>query len=66
MAEELYDLRMKMHVFVELRMALIAPNLCRIVGAGTAAMLISQAGGLAPLAKMPACNLLILGELSLS
>ncbi|KAL3088659.1 hypothetical protein niasHT_010819 [Heterodera trifolii] len=62
MAEELYDLRMKMHLFVELRMALIAPNLCRIVGAGTAAMLISQAGGLVPLAKMPACNVLILGK----
>jgi hypothetical protein len=61
MAEELYDLRMKMHMFVELRMSLIAPNLCRIIGAGTAAMLVSQAGGLSPLAKMPACNVLILG-----
>ena len=65
MAEELYNIRGKMHLFVELRMALIAPNLCRIVGAGTAAMLISQAGGLSPLAKMPACNLLILGNLSI-
>ena len=62
MAEELYDLRMKMHMFVELRMSLIAPNLCRIIGAGTAAMLVSQAGGLSPLAKMPACNVLILGK----
>jgi len=52
---------MKMHMFVELRMSLIAPNLCRIVGAGTAAMIVSQCGGLTPVAKMPACNVLILG-----
>jgi len=62
MAEELHMQRLKMHQFVELRMALIAPNLCRIVGAGTAAMLISQSGGLAPLAKQPASNVLILGK----
>uniref|UniRef100_A0A915N588 U4/U6 small nuclear ribonucleoprotein Prp31 n=1 Tax=Meloidogyne javanica TaxID=6303 RepID=A0A915N588_MELJA len=62
MAEELYDQRMKMHMFVELRMSLIAPNLCRIVGAGTAAMIVSQCGGLTPVAKMPACNVLILGK----
>jgi U4/U6 small nuclear ribonucleoprotein PRP31 len=65
MVEELYDLRMKMHMFVELRMSLIAPNLSRIVGAGTAAMLVSQAGGLSPLAKMPACNVLILGKFTI-
>jgi len=62
MAEGLGAHRMKMHQFVELRMALIAPNLCRIVGAGTAAMLVSQAGGIGPLSKQPACNVLILGK----
>lgn len=62
MAEELHLQRLKMHQFVESRMALIAPNLCRIVGAGTAAMLVSQAGGLGPLSKQPASNMLILGD----
>lgn len=61
MIDELHQQRINMHLFVELRMALIAPNLCRIVNAGTAAMLVSQAGGLGPLAKQPACNVLVLG-----
>jgi U4/U6 small nuclear ribonucleoprotein PRP31 len=62
MAEALQEERVRMHQYVEQRMALIAPNLCAIVGAGTAAMLVSQAGGLGPLAKQPACNLQILGK----
>ncbi|KAI1728894.1 snoRNA binding domain, fibrillarin domain-containing protein [Ditylenchus destructor] len=62
MVDELHAKRLLMHQFVELRMALIAPNLCRILGAGTAAMLVSQAGGLGPLSKQPACNLLVLGK----
>lgn len=62
MAEELHQQRMNMHQFVELRMGLIAPNLCKILGAGTAAMIVSQAGGLGPLSKQPACNLLVLGK----
>uniref|UniRef100_A0A915DDH8 U4/U6 small nuclear ribonucleoprotein Prp31 n=1 Tax=Ditylenchus dipsaci TaxID=166011 RepID=A0A915DDH8_9BILA len=62
MVNELHQRKMTMHQFVEMRMALIAPNLCRILGAGTAAMLVSQAGGLGPLSKQPACNLLVLGK----
>ena len=62
MAEELHLQRLKMQQFVESRMTLIAPNLCRIVGAGTAAMLVVQAGGLEPLSKQPASNILILGD----
>jgi U4/U6 small nuclear ribonucleoprotein PRP31 len=62
MAEELHQERMRMHQYVEQRMTLIAPNVCRIVGAGTAAMLVSQAGGLGPLAQLPSCNLLVLGK----
>lgn len=62
MAQGLHDERMKMHQFVEQRMSLIAPNLCTIVGAATAAMLVSQAGGLSPLARMPSSNVLVLGK----
>uniref|UniRef100_A0AC35FMW8 U4/U6 small nuclear ribonucleoprotein Prp31 n=1 Tax=Panagrolaimus sp. PS1159 TaxID=55785 RepID=A0AC35FMW8_9BILA len=38
MAEALQEERVRMHQYVEQRMALIAPNLCAIVGAGTAAI----------------------------
>ena len=63
MADTLQSERIKMHQYVEQRMSLIAPNLCAIVGAGTAAMLVSQAGGLGPLSKQPSCNIQILGRL---
>jgi len=43
-------------------MTLIAPNICRILGSATAAMIVSQAGGLGPLSKQPACNVLVLGK----
>jgi U4/U6 small nuclear ribonucleoprotein PRP31 len=77
MAEKLHEERMYIHQFVEQRMTLIAPNrksivyielnfnsflVCRILGSGTAAMIVSQAGGLGPLSKMPSCNVLVLGN----
>ncbi|KAI6207634.1 Pre-mRNA-processing factor 31 [Aphelenchoides besseyi] len=62
LAEELDKERFSIHKFVEQRMTLIAPNLCRILGSGTAAMIVSQAGGLGPLSKQPACNVLVLGK----
>lgn len=37
-------------------MNVLAPNLSAIVGTTTAAKLLGVAGGLAALAKMPACN----------
>lgn len=62
MAIQLHEDRMKMYEYVQQRMNLIAPNLCAIVGASTAAMLVAQAGGLGPLSKIPSCNLQILGK----
>ena len=47
--------------YVQSRMRLFAPNLTSLIGPSTAGNLISSAGGLASLAKMPACNLAILG-----
>jgi len=47
--------------YVESRMTFIAPNLTQITGSGIAAKLMGAAGGLANLAKMPACNIISLG-----
>ena len=43
-------------MYVSSRMNVLAPNLSAIVGTTTAAKLLGVAGGLAGLAKMPACN----------
>jgi U4/U6 small nuclear ribonucleoprotein PRP31 len=61
MATELHEAKLDIYKFVEERMALIAPNLSTLVGAGTAAMLMGQAGGLIQLSKMPSCDILVLG-----
>ncbi|KAM2339564.1 hypothetical protein ACFX1X_019119 [Malus domestica] len=47
--------------FVESRMGFIAPNLSAIIGSAVAAKLMGTAGGLASLAKMPPCNVQLLG-----
>lgn len=47
--------------FVESRMGYIAPNLSAIAGSAVAAKLMGTAGGLFSLAKMPACNVQLLG-----
>jgi len=43
-------------MYVSSRMNVLAPNLSAIVGTTTAAKLLGVAGGLAALAKMPACH----------
>ncbi|CAI5440156.1 unnamed protein product [Caenorhabditis angaria] len=62
LAEKLHMDRLCMHRLVEIRMSLIAPNLVNLLGASTTALLVSQAGGLAPLSRMPACNVQVLGK----
>ncbi|KAH9324645.1 hypothetical protein KI387_004823, partial [Taxus chinensis] len=47
--------------YVESRMGNIAPNLSAIVGSAVAAKLMGTAGGLTSLAKIPACNVQLLG-----
>jgi U4/U6 small nuclear ribonucleoprotein PRP31 len=47
---------------VALRMDALAPSLSAAVGADVAAALMGAAGGLAELARMPACNVLVLGQ----
>jgi len=48
--------------FIESRMHIIAPNLSEIVGSNIAAKLVTAAGGIIELSKMPACNVLVLGS----
>ncbi|CAN6280102.1 unnamed protein product [Urochloa humidicola] len=47
--------------FLKSRMGYIAPNLAAVVGSAVASKLMGTAGGLGALAKMPACNVLLLG-----
>ncbi|CAE6229971.1 unnamed protein product [Arabidopsis arenosa] len=54
--------RKKVLDFLESKMGYIAPNLSAIVGSAVAAKLMGTAGGLTALAKMPACNVLVLGH----
>lgn len=61
-ATDLNDNKIKIFEYVESRMCFIAPNLSSIVGASTAAKLMGIAGGLTNLSKMPACNILLLGQ----
>ncbi|OWZ23553.1 U4/U6 small nuclear ribonucleoprotein Prp31 [Phytophthora megakarya] len=48
--------------FVESRMKYLAPNVSQLVGTRIAAQLIGLAGGVAQLARIPSCNLQVLGQ----
>ncbi|KAJ3275667.1 U4/U6 small nuclear ribonucleoprotein Prp31 [Terramyces sp. JEL0728] len=48
--------------YVASRMSIVAPNLTVLLGSAVAAKLMGFAGGLYLLAKIPACNLLVLGH----
>ncbi|KAK7061576.1 Nop domain-containing protein [Favolaschia claudopus] len=61
LADRLEDARKKIFMYVSSRMNVLAPNLSAIVGTTTAAKLLGVAGGLGALAKMPACNVHLLG-----
>lgn len=65
-AVHLSNLRSKLLRYVELNMAIMAPNLSAIVGAPIAARLMGLAGGLTQLATMPTCNIPILGSTKMS
>ncbi|EDO06582.2 pre-mRNA processing ribonucleoprotein (Prp31) C terminal domain family protein [Babesia bovis T2Bo] len=57
----LADFRNDILVYLETRMALLAPNVSAIIGTALAARLITQAGGLTTLAKMPSQNIMLVG-----
>lgn len=48
--------------FVESRMSCLAPNVSQLVGTRIAAQLVGLAGGVAQLARIPSCNLQVLGQ----
>jgi U4/U6 small nuclear ribonucleoprotein PRP31 len=48
--------------FVESRMKYLAPNASQLVGTRITAQLIGLAGGVAQLARIPSCNLQVLGQ----
>ena len=58
---ELEQARRKILKYVESRMSIIAPNLSKVVGSRVATKLLGVAGGLTGLAKIPACNVGLLG-----
>lgn len=57
---------MQIFSYVSSRMNVLAPNLSTIIGPTTAAKLLGVAGGLAALAKLPACNVHVSFEFSVS
>ncbi|KAL5488240.1 PRP31 [Sanghuangporus weigelae] len=61
LADRLEDARKKIFTYVSSRMNTLAPNLSAIVGTTVAAKLLGVAGGLSALAKIPACNIHLLG-----
>ncbi|TDL29616.1 Nop domain-containing protein [Rickenella mellea] len=61
LADRLEDARKTIFTYVSSRMNILAPNLSAIVGTSIAAKLLGVAGGLSALAKMPACNVHLLG-----
>lgn len=62
MAIDLNNFKLKIYEYVESRMAFIAPNITIILGASIAAKIMGVAGGLTRLSKIPACNVLLLGQ----
>ncbi|KAG9099746.1 U4/U6-U5 snRNP complex subunit prp31 [Ceratobasidium sp. 370] len=61
LADRLEEARKTIFNYVRSRMSMLAPNLSKIVGTTTAAKLLGVAGGLGGLARMPACNVHLLG-----
>lgn len=48
--------------FLETRMGVLAPNVSAIIGSALAARLITHAGGIVSLARMPAQNIMLIGS----
>jgi U4/U6 small nuclear ribonucleoprotein PRP31 len=59
---ELYACQKKILKFVENRMKFVAPNLSALVGTACASQLLTAAGGLDALERMPACNIQVMGS----
>ncbi|KAF2667669.1 Nop domain-containing protein [Microthyrium microscopicum] len=62
MAQHLDEAKRFLTDYVQSRINQIAPNLTVLLGPETAAQLVSSAGGLTALAKVPACNIPAMGS----
>lgn len=58
----LHEEKTKFLEYVEDKMFTVAPNLSTTVGRSCAAKLLAAAGGLAELARMPSCNIQVMGS----
>lgn len=58
----LAECRKDVLIFLESRMGVLAPNVSAVIGAALAARLITHAGGLTSLARMPAQNIMLVGS----
>ncbi len=58
---ELSEYRLKLHGYLTKKMTDVAPNLSALIGEQVGARLISHAGSLTNLSKMPASTVQILG-----
>jgi U4/U6 small nuclear ribonucleoprotein PRP31 len=59
---KLFDDKSTILRFIESRMLNMAPNLCSLVGPQFTAQLVGAAGGIEALAKIPACNIQVMGQ----
>ncbi len=61
-AEAIASSRDRLLRFVESRMGFLAPNISALVGPRLASELVGLAGGVAALARIPACNIQVMGR----
>ncbi len=60
--EELLDIKATLIAHVEQHMEHLAPNMVVLIGPTLAARMVSAAGGMAELSRIPSCNLQVLGQ----
>ena len=59
---QLSDHKMELLLYLESTVKNVAPNVCEIIGPKIASKLVSSAGGISELAKIPASNIQVLGQ----
>lgn len=58
----LNDKKMQILQYLESRIRIVAPNICEIIGPKITSKLVSTAGGINELAKIPASNIQVIGS----
>ena len=58
---KLSDHKIEMLLYLEKTVKSVAPNVCEIIGPKVAAKLVSTAGGITELSRIPASNIQVLG-----